>query len=222
MLEVGLMLLVHEYLLLSEILRLAESLGVEDGAGAELKGLEALVGVSDVLSAEHHSVVLHDHGLVLRVLLELGGDALAEGLAARHVILGEADRAADVTRLRDDAGVRNLMDDAECHESRRMGVDDSLHLGADLVDRLVERILGGRAVRADDGAVRLDAHDVLRGEGTLVDAGRGDPHVTVVVHYGQVSAGGRSETFAVDASDDQRKLLGRMHQVCVKLFHIST
>ena len=59
-------------LLLAEIFGLTEGLGVEDGTGAQLKSLEPLVGIGDVLSVEHDAVVLHNDSLVVRVLLELG------------------------------------------------------------------------------------------------------------------------------------------------------
>ena len=91
-------------------------------ARAELQGLESLVGVRDVVAGHHHAVVLHDHGLVVRILLELRHDLLSEKLAARKGILSEAYRAARRAGLRNDARVRNLVYHAESHQSRRVGV----------------------------------------------------------------------------------------------------
>ena len=115
-------LFVLEDLFLAEVLRLTQCLGVQDCARAELQGLESLVGVRDVVAGHHHAVVLHDHGLVVRILLELRHDLLSEKLAARKGILSEAYRAARRAGLRNDARVRNLVYHAESHQSRRVGV----------------------------------------------------------------------------------------------------
>ena len=88
-----------------------------------------------------------------------------------------------------------------------------------LVDCLVERVLGRRPVRAYDGSVGLHAHDVSRCEGTLVDRRRGDPHVSVFVHDGQIATGGGGHLAAIDPADDDSDLLGGMHEINVKLFH---
>ena len=133
--------LVEIELIVGQIDRLTEGLGVDDGACAELEGLEPLVCIGDVLAGKHYAVVLHNHGLILRVLAELLCNLLAEGLAARNVVWRETDRAADGVYLREDAGVWNLMNDAKCHKSCRMCVDDAAHLRAHPVERPVERIL---------------------------------------------------------------------------------
>ena len=155
-------LLVLEDLILAEVLRLAQSLGVQDRAGAELKGLESLVSVGDVIPGDNYSVVFHDDGLVVRVFLELGHDLLSKKLASREGIFSESDRAAGRARLRDYARVRDLVDHAECHQSRRVGVDHRMNMRVHLVDGLVERVLGGRSVRTYDGSVGLHTHDVRR------------------------------------------------------------
>ena len=115
--------LVLEDLILAEVFRLSQSLGVQDCAGAELQGLEPLVSIGDVLTGNHDTVVLHDDGLVVRVLLEFGHDFLSQKLASRKGIFSESDRTAGLARLRDDACVRHLMNHTECDQSRRMGVD---------------------------------------------------------------------------------------------------
>ena len=135
-------LLVLENLLLAEVLRLSQSLGVQNSAGAKLKGLEPLVSVSDVITGYHDSVVLHNDGLVVRVLLELSHDFLAQKLASRKGIFSESDRTAGLARLRDDACVRHLMNHTECDQSRRMRVDHRMNMRVHLVDGLVERVLG--------------------------------------------------------------------------------
>ena len=215
----GKMVLVELQLLVRQERRLTQGIGVQDGARAKLQGLETLVGVRDILAHQHDTVVLHDDGLVFRILAELRGDLLTQRLTARHIVRGETDRAADVPGLRKDAGIRNLVDDAEGHQARRVGMDDGMQARPHLVQRAVERIFGGRAVGSDDAAVGLDAHDVGGGQRTLVDAGGGDPHVTVVVHDGQVAAGSGGHPAAIDAPDDQGDLLGRMHQSRVQLLH---
>ena len=68
-------------------------------------------------------MVLHNDGLVVRILLELGHDLLSQKLASREGIFSESDRTAGLARLRDDACVRHLMNHTECDQSRRMGVD---------------------------------------------------------------------------------------------------
>ena len=206
-------------LLFRQIDGLAQSLGIQDGASAELEGFQALVSIGDVVAHEHHAVVLHDDGLVLRILRELGGDLLAEEFTARQSIGCKTHGAADATGLRYDARIGHLVHDAEGHQSRRMGVDDAPEFRAHLVQRAVERIFGRRTVWTDDGPVGLDAHDVGRGQGALVDAGRGDPHVSVVVHDGQVSAGCGRHLPAIDAADDQGDLLGRVHEFGIDFFH---
>ena len=164
-------------------------------------------------------MVLHDDGLVVRVLLELVRNLLAQQLAARQGIGGKTDGAANAAGLRDDAGVRNLVDDAEGNQSRGMGVDHRVHFRADLVQRPVERILGRRPVGADDGAVRFHANNVGGGKGTLVDTGRGNPNVPVVVHDGHVTTRGGGHSAAIDAPDDDGDLLCGMHEFYIQLFH---
>ena len=221
--EVGVMrgdaLLVLENLGVGEVARCAEGLGVEDGAGTELEGLEALVGIGDVVAHEDDAVVLHDDGLVVGVPFELAGNLLAQQLAARKGVRGKADGAAHGAGLGDDAGVGNLVDDAEGDEGWRMGVDDGAHLRTDAVEGAVEGILAGGAVTTHDGAVGLDAHDVGGGERALVDAGRGYPYVAGIVHDGEVTAAGGGHAATVDATDDEHQLLGRVHETGVKLFH---
>ena len=74
-------------------------------------------------------------------------------------------------------------------------------------------------MRSDDGSVSLHAHDVRRSQRTFVNRRRGDPHISVLVHDGQVSAGGGGHLAAINPADDDSDLLGRMHQIYVKLFH---
>ena len=69
-------------------------------------------------------MVFHNDRLVVRVLLELGDNLLSEELASRESIFSESDRTADGSRLGDYTRVRNLVDHAEGHKSRRMGVDN--------------------------------------------------------------------------------------------------
>ena len=115
--------LVLEDLILAEVFRLSQSLGVQDCARAELQGLKPLVSISDVLTGNHDTVVLHDDGLVVRVLLEFCHNFLSQKLASREGIFSESDRAAGRARLRDDARVRNLVNHTEGDQSRRVGVD---------------------------------------------------------------------------------------------------
>ena len=212
-------LLVLQDLVVGEVTGSAEGLGVENGAGTELEGLEALVGIGDVLAHKDHTMIFHDDGLVVGVALELAGNLLAEQLAAGQGVGGEADGAADGTRLRDDARVGYLVDDAEGDEGWRMGVDDGFQARTDLVEGAVEGVLAGGTVTAHDGAVGLDAHDVGRRQRALVDAGRGDPDVAGVVHDGEVTAAGGGHAATVDAADDEHQLLGRVHELGVELFH---
>ena len=110
-------------LVAGQIGRGAESLCVDDRAGAEFESLESLVGLGNVRTVEDDTVVFHDDGLVLRILHEGLHDLFSEEFASREGIFSESDRAAHCTGLRDDAGVRNLVDDTESHQSRRMCVD---------------------------------------------------------------------------------------------------
>ena len=112
------------YLLISQVLRLAERLCVDDGACAELKSLEPLVCICNVLAHKHYAVVFHNDRLKLRIALKLFRNLLAEAFAARNVIGGKTYGTADALCLRDDVGVRHLVHYAEGHESRRMGVDN--------------------------------------------------------------------------------------------------
>ena len=212
-------LLVPQNLFLGKEFRLAQCLGVQDGTGAELQGLKPLVSIGDILAHQDHAVVLHDDGLVVRVLLELVRNLLAQQLTARQGIGGETHGTANAAGLRDDAGVGNLVDDAEGNQSRGMGVDHRVHFRADLVQRPVERILGRRPVGADDGAVRFHANNVGGGKGTLVDTGRGNPNVPVVVHDGHVTTRGGGHSAAIDAPDDDGDLLCGMHEFYIQLFH---
>ena len=212
-------LLVREDLLFRQIDGLTQCPGVQDSPGAELEGFQTLVRIGNVFAHEHHTVVFHDDSLVLRILREFLGDLLAQQFAARKGIRGEADRTAHAAGLRDDAGVGHLVHDAEGHQSRGMRVDDAPELRTHLVQGAVKRIFGRRTMRADDGSVGLDTHDVGRGQGALVDAGRGDPHVPVVVHDGEVSAGSGRHLPAIDAADDQGDLLGRVHEFGIDFFH---
>ena len=206
-------------LLFRQEMGLTQSVGIQERTGAEFQGLETLVCIRDVFAHQDDAVVLHDDRLVLGVLAEFGGDLLTQRLAAGNIVGGKSDRTADIAGLRQDARVRNLMDDGESHQSRRMGVDDGMEPGAHLVEGPVERIFGRGAVGSDDGAVGLDAHDVGGGQRTLVDTRRRNPHVSVIVHDGQVATGGGRHAAAVDAADDQGDLLGGMHHFRVQLLH---
>ncbi len=112
-----------EDLFVSEVLRLPESLGIQDGTSAKFQSLESLIGISYVFSIKHHSMVLHDDGLIFRILLEFVHYVLSKLLASRRSIFSEPHRAADRTRLRQYAGVRHFVNDAERYQSRRMCVN---------------------------------------------------------------------------------------------------
>ena len=111
----------------------SEGVRIQDGACAEFKGLEALVCVGDVIAHEHHAVILHDDCLVVRILREFTGNLLSEQFAAWKSIRSKADGSADAEGLGKDAGVGNLLGDAECHESRRMCVDHAVKIRTDFV-----------------------------------------------------------------------------------------
>ena len=202
-------------LVVGQIRGLAQRLGVDDRAGAELERLEALVRVHQVLAAQHDAVILHDDGFVVGVILELGGDFLTEALTARNIVRRETDLTANALGLRNDVRIGYLVRDAERYECGRMRVDDGGHFRTHLVDGLVERKFRRRLVRTDDRSVRLHADDVFRGQRSLVDTARRDPDVTVLVFDRDVASRSGSQSAPVDATDDDRDLVGRMHQLGV-------
>ena len=112
------------------------------------------------------------------------------------------------------AGVRNLAGHAERDQRGRMGVQDSLDVRPHLVDGAVERKFARRLVAAFDGAVRLDADDVLAAQRALVDAGRADPHIAVGIEDRKVPAAGGRHAVAVNTLHDVHDLVARMDEIC--------
>ena len=164
-------------------------------------------------------MVFHDYGLILRVLLKLGGNLFTQQFAARQGVRSKAHGAANPTCLRNDRGVRHLVQDGKSDQSRRMRMDHRAQHGTLFVQRTVERIFRRGPMRAHNGTIGLHAHDIGRREGTFIDARGGNPHIPVVVHNGQVSAGSGCHLPAIDAADDKGDLLGRMHELRINFFH---
>ena len=138
-----------------------------------------------------------------------------EALTARNIVRREADLAADTLGLRNDVRIGYLVRDTERYECGRMRVDDGGHFRTHLVNGLVERKFRRRLVRADDRSVRLHADDVFRGQRSLVNTARRDPDVTVLVLDRDVASRSGGQSAPVDATDDDRDLVGRMHQLGV-------
>jgi len=116
-------------------------------------------------------------------------------------------------------GVRNFPGDAERNQRGRMGVKDSLDVGAHFVDGAVEREFAGGLVAAFDRAVRLDADDVLAAQRSFVDPGGTDPHIPVGIEDREVAAAGGRHPVAVDSLHDVNDLIARMNEI--SLFHKS-
>ena len=199
-------------LFFGQVGRLSQHHGIEFGTGAQFQGFKTLVGVHQIFPAQNDPMVFHDDGFVIGMVFELSRDFLTKPLAARRVVGSEPDATANTASLRDDVGVRNFVGDAERNQCGRMGVNDRLHTGTHLVDRFVEGILRRRFVRADDGTICLDAHDILFGQGAFVDAAGRDPHIAAIVHDGDVAARGGRHPAAVDTPDDHFDLLCGVHQ----------
>ena len=189
----------------------AQLLGVDLQPTAEVQGLEGHEGAEQILVADDHAVVLHHDRVV--ALFKLGGDVLAQLLAAGHLILGVGHLATDLAGVGDQRDVRDLAGQAEGHQRRRMGMQYALQIRAAAVNFAVEGQLDGGLVGPDDGAVGLDLTHVGPGEVALVDAGRRDPDVAVVVPDGQVAAGGSGHAVIVDAVHDHDQLVGGMQKL---------
>jgi hypothetical protein len=63
-----------------------------------------------------------------------------------------------------------------------------LDIGPFVKNQLVEGVLAGGFVRADDAFIRLDAHNIARLEVAFVDGRRGNPQIAVFIQNGQVAA----------------------------------
>ena len=142
---------------------------------------------------------------------KFGGNQVAEGLASRDFIAGEADVAADLGRLGQKRGIGPASGDAEGDQRRRMRMKHRLDVGTELVDVAVEGKFAGRLVNALDRAVGLDAYDVLGTQRALVHAAGADPHVALVVEDGKVAAGGGCHAVSVKAFHDKGDEIARVH-----------
>ncbi len=182
-----------------EVAGFSDHAGFNDGFGGELEGFEALEGLLEIFAADGDAVVFEDDAGGAG--LEGAGDGFSEGHGAGEFVGGVADAAAaaNMGGLREEIGVGNFAADGEGDQRHRMGVDDGAEIGAGFVDGLVERIFGGGFVQALDGAVGLDADDVLAAKGTFVDARGGDPDVAVLIFDGKIPAGGGGHFVGVDA-----------------------
>ena len=70
-------------------------------------------------------------------------------------------------------------------------------------------------MRAYGGAVGLYADNIVAGQGALVHTGRGDPDISLVVHNGQVAAGGGGHALVVDTLHKHNQLVSRMNIINV-------
>ena len=88
-----------------------------------------------------------------------------------------------------------------------------LQIWPHFVNSGVERQLRRGPVGTDAGAVRLDADDVSAVQSALIDTGRSDPDIAVVIHNGQVAAGSGGHTLVVNALHEHNQLIRRMNKV---------
>ena len=200
------------YLVRSKISRGAQGICIQYGARAELKSLETLVCIGDIIAHQHNTVILHDYRFVVRIFGELSGYFLSKQFAAWQCVGGKSDWSAHAESLRQYGGIGNLLGDTEGHQSRRVCMNHAVKIGADFVQRPVKRILGRWFVWPYDGAVRLHAHNVCRGEGTFIYPGGGNPHIPVFIHNGKIATGSGGHPASVDAPDNDGNLLCRMHK----------
>ena len=195
-----------------KVMRRAELARPQDQPGAEIERLEALERLLQRGSRRAGAVVFEQDRRVSG--REGRRDVLAERFAARNLIRRVTDGAADHFGGGMHAGVRNLAGHAERDQRGRMGVQDSLDVRPHLVDGAVERKFARRLVAAFDGAVRLDADDVLAAQRALVDAGRADPHIAVGIEDRKVPAAGGRHAVAVNTLHDVHDLIARMDEIC--------
>jgi hypothetical protein len=94
-----------------------------------------------------------------------------------------------------------------------MGVEHSPQVGPHFVNSRVEGILRGRFVGTNDGTIRFHTNDIIAGQSALVDTGRGDPHITVIIHDGKVAAGSGGQTLIVDALHEHNELVSGMNVI---------
>ena len=86
----------------------------------------------------------------------------------------------------------------------------SFQIRAHFVHRCVERQLRGRPVHTGHSAVRLHTDDIVAVQCAFVHTGGGNPNIALLVHNGEVAAGGGGHSFVVDPLHKHNQLIRRM------------
>jgi hypothetical protein len=176
-----------------------------------IQGLKSLEGGEHILGADADTVVFQQHDIT--ALCEALTDVLTQLIAAGDGIHGDLYLGADLPHRGKQVQVGALTNGREGHQCGGMGVEHGLQVGTHLINRCVEGIFRGRTVGTDTSAIRLNANDVLAGQGTLIDTCGGNPNVTVVVHNGEVTAGCGGQTLVVNALHKHNKLVCGMNVI---------
>src|SRR5579883_1786335 len=155
----------------------AKQAGLDDRLRAELQGFEAAECLVERLARGDDAVVFENDAV--ESVGKGAGDDLAECAAAGQAVGREADLAADLPGLVEEARVRNLVDETEGDQRDGVGVNDAREFGAPLADLAVDWQFGGRLANAVDGAVGSNADDVFAPQASFVDARGRDPHVPI-------------------------------------------
>ena len=94
-----------------------------------------------------------------------------------------------------------------------MGVQHGFQIRAHFINRCVEGVLRRRTVNTLAAAVGFYTNNVLPGQCAFVHTCRGDPHISVIVHNGQIAAGGSGHSLVIDPLHEHDQLVCRVNVI---------
>ena len=196
---------------IGKIVDTAEEVGVAGDPCGVIVGFKPAESIGKGGAADHCSVVFKQERLVTFGKFRL--DLVPEDLGAGAAVTCHAGSFHNIFRAGDDAHAGNDLCERPGNQHGGVRMNNSAGFRTGFVDPLMERIFAGGFVLADNGTVCLDAHDVCRSQGPLVNAAGADPHVAVFVQDREVAAAGGGHAVVIDPFHVADDLVRRMFVV---------